>query len=192
MQMWCVDCGRASPDTDGLYTLSAEGWRPMRSGPDFEWRCPDCWLVFREAREDARASSSHFRAAAPIPSSRPPASSSPASLTEESRRVPAEPLDLLIESGERWVTRGADDTQEDSRSSMIARTLRAIFDMLKGAPPTPRARELYAQAARYQAFVAHWRALRPTDAEQVEAFARIAELHATVHAFVVARERMAR
>jgi hypothetical protein len=52
----CVDCQKPSPETDTNYTLiSAQyGWRLHRATrPDgthvMEWRCPSCWVKFKEA-----------------------------------------------------------------------------------------------------------------------------------------------
>ncbi len=52
----CVDCGKASPETETNYTLiSAEcGWRLTRiqspSGLVIHWRCPLCWRTFKDAQ----------------------------------------------------------------------------------------------------------------------------------------------
>src|SRR5260370_40549991 len=68
MLVRCVDCGSLSPKTDGLYVLMGEaGWRPMhgeRNAP-LDWRCPGCWLMFRDGVGDALAPSTNFLAAAP-------------------------------------------------------------------------------------------------------------------------------
>ena len=53
----CVDCAAGAPPTNTRYTLisSQHGWR-LRRGvgvdgvPFIEWRCPECWAVFKEAR----------------------------------------------------------------------------------------------------------------------------------------------
>ena len=53
----CVDCGAGAPPTNTRYTLisSEHGWRLRRGvNPDgvpfIEWRCPECWRAFKEAR----------------------------------------------------------------------------------------------------------------------------------------------
>jgi hypothetical protein len=53
----CVGCGGYSPQTETNYTLiSAQyGWRLTRfqmprGGAIAEWRCPDCWQRYKEAR----------------------------------------------------------------------------------------------------------------------------------------------
>lgn len=53
----CVDCGADAPPTNTRYTLisSEHGWR-LRRGvhtdgvPFIEWRCPECWKTFKDAR----------------------------------------------------------------------------------------------------------------------------------------------
>jgi hypothetical protein len=53
----CVDCSRESPETNTNYTLiSAQyGWRLQRTRRAdgvvvVEWRCPECWRRYKEAR----------------------------------------------------------------------------------------------------------------------------------------------
>ena len=57
VQQDCVDCRAKSPDTETPQTLISEtcGWRVTRTmtpdGVKIEWRCPDCWTRFKEARQ---------------------------------------------------------------------------------------------------------------------------------------------
>ena len=53
----CVDCGKHAPPTDTNYTLISQryGWRLLRerlANNDYrvEWRCPECWRAYKEAR----------------------------------------------------------------------------------------------------------------------------------------------
>jgi hypothetical protein len=53
----CVDCGTHVPPQDDESALISVkyGWRlTRRFGDDgssiLEWRCPNCWLVYREKR----------------------------------------------------------------------------------------------------------------------------------------------
>jgi hypothetical protein len=50
----CVDCDKQPPEAESAYTLigGKSGWRLTRrrdaaGGVIPEWRCPDCWAVFR-------------------------------------------------------------------------------------------------------------------------------------------------
>jgi hypothetical protein len=51
----CVDCAKLPPDAESAYTLigGKSGWRLTRhrdaAGAVIpEWRCPECWAVFRK------------------------------------------------------------------------------------------------------------------------------------------------
>jgi hypothetical protein len=175
MQTWCIDCRTISPKTESLYELGAEGWRATRGvdGAHFEWRCPACWIVFKEAMGDAVASSACFRAA---PAIEQPISGDTAEWTQ---------------SGER-PTHAEDDTLPDNRPNMIVRTLHEVFDALSRVPVSSRSRELRARADRYQSLVSHWTAAPPSREEQLDVFDRLSRLHADASALVAACRRFAR
>jgi len=52
----CFDCGTFAPATETNYTLisSTHGWRLTRRVTDaglvLEWRCPNCWTAYRNAK----------------------------------------------------------------------------------------------------------------------------------------------
>jgi hypothetical protein len=55
-QQHCVECKKQSPLTESSQTLVSprHGWRLIRittnEGVSVEWRCPDCWALFKEKR----------------------------------------------------------------------------------------------------------------------------------------------
>jgi hypothetical protein len=183
IEVACVDCARRSLPADGLLALHGEGWRSMQGeGAQVEWRCADCWPVFREAMGEAAHSSTRFRAAA----------------TVEAREV----LDArdslasldLERSGERVASRGAapEDTQPESRSGMLRSAFRAIFATLARMPTSPRVLALTARADAYHALVLRWRGAAPSRQEQEEVFEAVSKLHAVARSIEAARERSAR
>jgi rubredoxin len=54
----CTDCKKEAPQTDSQYTLIGGkfGWRVQRRktahGWTVDWRCPDCWRVFKQSNPD--------------------------------------------------------------------------------------------------------------------------------------------
>src|ERR1700722_13629568 len=116
MQAWCVDCRQLSPKTETIYELGAEGWRVVGSanGAHFEWRCPACWLAFKELMWEASASSARFRAAAAI----------------ESRGSSSPPPPLERTGGQATYSDDAPDTNHDNRLTMIASVIGDVFRVL--------------------------------------------------------------
>ncbi len=49
----CVDCGTLSPGTPTDFTpvvSSRHGWRLIRVAGRLEWRCPGCWVNYKQSR----------------------------------------------------------------------------------------------------------------------------------------------
>jgi hypothetical protein len=171
MQAWCVDCRALSTKTETLYELGAEGWRVVGSanGAHFEWRCPACWLAFKELMQEASASSARFRAAAPV-SSTPPA------------MAPGGDGESSLE-----------DTCEDGRATMIVAVIVDVFRLLSPilttVPASARARDLHARAERHASVVSQWDVMTPGEEEQIALFDEASRLHADASALVTGYRR---
>jgi hypothetical protein len=91
----CVRCGKEAPETDTNYTLISArfGWRLSRAtqqdgSVSLEWRCPECWLAFKQSRP-ARPVLRSVPAGGAIGANDAPPSSVPAATAD--RPAPAAP-----------------------------------------------------------------------------------------------------
>jgi hypothetical protein len=184
MVVTCVDCGMSSPEMGGPYTLiGEEGWRPMHGERSaFDWRCPACWMMFKDAVGDALAPSANFIMAA---SGAPP--DERVGDDEEEDRWDA----VLAQTGERVSVGDAckDDTRPDSRSSLIAGKLQAVFEALCNLSPSARVLELHAHAVRCQSIVSMWRVVPADSRQQVAVLERLLRIQQRVAALASASAR---
>ena len=173
MRVSCVDCGGRSPGADGFYVLvGVEGWRPMRvvGRPRFDWRCPSCWPVFKEAMAGGLIPSASDSAASAVGSEDEPARS------EGERGDDQE----LAQSGERVSLRGhgGEEDSTERRTALIKRMLFRIFRTLPTLVPSPSLQDVHAEAVECQSTLWRWGAAAPDRAQQILLVERLSRLEA--------------